>query len=349
LFFFVFNSCETEKQSSIEKFKIIQPLEHQLFVLGDKNEKLLHPAAIEIIDDLMFVIEPQSTDYLFYTIDIEENNLLKTFGQRGQGPGDFIGVMDCYKSEVQKGINTWDPILHRMYYFDYDSLLHSPKPVPENIFKDAKVDGIMKIFSTNILQLSDTLFLALDGGNKRFSLFNTKTGKIKNEGEYPASSQTDAAVPNVLRNQAYRGMVRFNKSQQKMTYVSLNSEMWEIFKVKDDELILEHGNYSSIPEYKQDADFSIKVTNFPEEMGRNHSLAVTDDVIYILYQNYAGKEVFDIENKSDIILSFDWNGNPLKLYKLDCAVNNIAYDKKNSRMYALYDNPETQIIYFDMN
>jgi hypothetical protein len=354
-FFFLFLfSCEIKKEitSVMNLFDSPTFLEHQIFDIQINSNELLNPAAIEVYDNLMIVLDIKSEN-LFSAIDLQEKKYIKSWGSKGQGPGEFIGVMDFYNNYDQTGINAWDPMLQRLNFFAYDTVVLNFNPMPQNLFENTNAKNVLKMFYANILQLNKSLFLAIGNETKRFSLLNISTNELISTGEYPPQ-EANTKTHGMLKNLAYNGLIRLNKDLMKVVYISRNSEMFEIFNVNNLGLHVEYGNYTTIPEYKQINDYSIDVEKFPKKQGVNHSLSVTNKYIYILYKTYSAdineqNKYSDDINKADIVLSFDWKGHPLKMYKLDCMVNNIQYDEKNNRLYAIYDNPDPEIIYFDMN
>ena len=67
---------------------------------------------------------------------------------------------------------------------------------------------------------------------------------------------------------------------------------------------------------------------------------------------YSGKSI--AENKDDfryanIILTYDWNGNPYKYFTLDHDFCYINYDAKRNVLYGIAMNPEATLVEYNMN
>lgn len=68
------------------------------------------------------------------------------------------------------------------------------------------------------------------------------------------------------------------------------------------------------------------------------NLSATTQYVYALYSN---KKVYEASRKSNIVLVFDWNGNPVKKYVLDTDAYYIAVDEVQQNIYAAVKNSES--------
>ncbi len=345
-------SCTQEKQGSvIDLFDHSQSLSYNVFELHDSLGTLLHPAALEVYDDLMVVLDVRASQ-LFSMVDLNSKKLVKKWGNVGQGPGEFIGVLDFYRNYSNMGINAWDPLLKKLNFCSYDSIENQAVPQFVNLFQNIKNPKMLEMFYPNILQLSDSTFLTLGNSHeKRFSFLNISANSIQDMGDYPSQDTKQGIIP-MLRNKAYNGMIRLNSQLNKVVYMSRHSEMFEIYNVDGKGIQFESGNYTTIPEYQQtnEGGPSISIDEYTNRIGKNMALSVSTERIFILYQRYpeANSVKSSLSNVADIVLTFDWDGKPLQMYKLNIGVENICFDKQNNRLYAICSNPEPEIIYFDL-
>ena len=351
IFLIIFLSACMHKESGsiVSLFENSKQLSHHVLKFQDSSDNLLSPAALEIYNDLLIVLDVRAPR-LFSAIDLKSGKLIKSWGNVGQGPGELVGVLDFYANYSNIGINAWDPILKKLNFCSYDSLQDSSNPQFENLFGNIKNPDLIEMFYPNVLQLSESTFLAL-GNNKenRFSLLDISANSIKDVGDYPQQDTRTEVIP-MFRNQAYNGMIRFNDRVKKVVYMSRHSEMFEIFNVAAGKFELAYGSYTTIPEYEQSEDMSVSIDEYPNRIGRNVALSTSEEKIFILYQEYKEKDMGNhlLNDAADIVLTFDWNGNPLQLYRLDVGVNHIRFDEKSNRLYAICNNPEPEIIYFDL-
>ena len=67
------------------------------------------------------------------------------------------------------------------------------------------------------------------------------------------------------------------------------------------------------------------------------NICATEDYIYALYTD---KKARESTRKSNIVLVFDWNGNPVRKYLLDTDVYYMAVDESLHSMFAAIKNSE---------
>ena len=91
-----------------------------------------------------------------------------------------------------------------------------------------------------------------------------------------------------------------------------------------------------------------KVTaNIGEERDAYFSPVATSNELYILYSGQL-YHPGDTNYLLDHLLVFDWNGNPLRQYKLDTPIFRFVIDESSQLIYGITDSPEFRIIRFDL-
>ena len=352
-------ACNNKNYDSIvEYFKTNQQLTHKVFDLQDAAEELLDPHSIVVSGNTMTTWNLRSP-YLFTTIDIASKRVIKHWGTRGQGPNEFYGsTVDMYVNYLESGLNIWDCLYGKLWFFP-NSNLESDSTYFQQIptgFTNTKTSTPMTYsdFAISSIQIDTSIFVILGGGNdKLFTLFNLKSNEEKEFGDFPPEDM-NTQIPAGVRKRAYWGKVRYNSSLKKLVHMVVTSEMFTIYNIKGTNVELVMGNYTTIPKYRE-VQMSLGPSIIMEYVGngngRNQSLTVSDKNIFILYQEYkrVGMEKpTDSNLTADLVLVFDWDGNPVKLYTLDCFVTDINYDKGTNRLYAIHNNPYPEIIYFEL-
>ena len=221
-------SCNNKNGSITDRFKTTQLLTHKVFDVQNAETELLNPIAIAISGNTMTTRNSMTPD-VFTTIDIATGRIIKHWGTRGQGPNEFLGRTDINSNYLEAGINIWDVSLSKLYFFstsDLESGLINFQNIPVNI-----KDDILSRYDS-VIQLDTFIFFA-SGGNsdKLFTLFDTKNNMVKEIGDYPPEDRTeiDKSLPPILRKTAYNGSLKYNSSFKKLVYVSIASEMFEIY------------------------------------------------------------------------------------------------------------------------
>jgi len=345
-------ACNNKKNGSIvDSFKTKQMLAHKVFEVQNGANELLNPYAIAISGNTMTTHNLMTPD-VFTTIDIATGRIIKHWGTRGQGPNEFSGRVDMNSNYSETGLNVWNITLSKLYFFstsDLESGLINFQNIPVKI-----EDDIMDRYNS-VIQLDTFLFFA-SGGNhdKLFALFDTKNSTVKEIGDFPPEDDENKDLLSIYRKMAYNGRLKYNNSLKKLVYVSIASEMFEIYNFNGSDVEFAMGNYSTVPKYGEvNVGNARTVVTDTETNGKGRNIGVTssDENIFILYQDYRKMEIgkgSPSGSIADIILVFDWDGKPVKKYELDCIVKSINYDKARNRLWAIHDNPDPEVIYFEL-
>jgi hypothetical protein len=259
------------------------------------------------------------------------------FGNIGQGPTEIpsgcIGYL--YK--------------HKFYVHDTDSGLLAVYNLDSLQMDAAFPPQRLPRYPTDVMQLSkivpvnDTLFLGAGAiGNNQFVLFGT-SGIVydKSVPLFNASISDMHPSNKYLSNQG--SLVRHPKKNI-MAYSVNKSANLELIRVTDDNKI---ERVKSLrlrnPEYTYlQTEMILSADLNPESKMGYLALTGSNKYIYALYS------VSSLSNReyhpyfSDIILVFDWEGNPVRKYKLPHRVFSIASDMNGERLYTTQIDAETK-------
>ena len=352
-------ACSNQKEVSIvDSFKTTQPLVHKVLEIENVANELLDPYSLAVSGNIINVYNPRSPK-IFTTIDIAKKRVIKHWGTTGQGPNEFIGMVDMYNNYSETGLNIWHGWTQELYFFSQSNLESDStyyQIIPTGLSKANTENPGESGFTYALIQLDTLLFFTTGGSyNTLFTLFDLKNNESKGVGAFPAKDDINSQMPAWQRKIAYNGRIRYNSSLKKLIYMAWDCEMFEIYNVNGTNVELAMGNYTTIPRYRNDSKNSGGTDIFVEFLGngkgRNRRLAISDENIFILYQDYEKSGMFkptDYNRRANMVLVFDWDGNPVKLYMLDCFVEWVDYDKSTNRLYAVSNNPYPAIVYFEL-
>ncbi|WP_080904339.1 BF3164 family lipoprotein [Parabacteroides sp. Marseille-P3160] len=353
LLLYFITSCKDRPISSItELFNAPQSIKHQTVEISNFSTNVLNPVASLVHGNLLILLDVQSP-ISFSAVDLKQGRYIKSWGKRGEGPGEIIGIMDFYSNYTEKGINYWDAMLKRLYFCSYDSLLFESEIINVNLIENIKNKELFNHFFPNVLQIRESLFLGIgDSGDKRFSIINTEQNTITQTGDYPLQDKISGVQP-FVKASAYNGFIRFNAGKKRIAYISRNSEMFEIFDISTTELKLFYGNYTTIPKYQQiSSNMGITVKTDYYTNGRNICVSTTDDYIFILGKphnvNIDKENVQKATDTVNQVFMFDWDGRPIAHYLLDCNLTSISATEDSKRLYGILNEEEARIVYFDL-
>jgi hypothetical protein len=84
------------------------------------------------------------------------------------------------------------------------------------------------------------------------------------------------------------------------------------------------------------------------EGGHFIGLSISDKYIYALYSLKDKDASVQDKFRGNTIFVFDWEGKPIKKFVMDCDVKAIEVSDDEKRIYAIFDNPDPEIIYFEL-
>jgi hypothetical protein len=289
---------------------------------------------IKIIDSLM-IIEDANEEPIYHIFKITDENKIEyvsKFGNRGNGPNEFIYNLNI---QIGEGIITIpDKSLSRNYVIDSHSLLKDTIPIITESLRDISNYN-------NFIKLKDGLYV----GNGRFidgmfafylndSIINTKI-PYPNDG-IPAD--------NLQKGMVYQGLLVKHPKKNRLVYAGYYGHILEIYEVTSDTAM--HKIFSDIyeyPLYEGKNSPNYLTANFKDKNRIGFfSISVSQEYIYALYCGRRNNE----KNTEDanIVYVYNWDGGKIKKYILDKNIVGISVDKHDKRIYSLYNDPEDDIL-----
>lgn len=346
LFLFLSN-CENKKTTLLSYFDNKPEIQLQSITLVTED-KTDNPGRLLCYDTLLLLKNGRSQTQ-FTLVNIKNGNVIKDFGKVGNGPGEFVGNLQIDRSFRPGFINTPDNFQARMYQYCMDSILYSENVQSHDLFSLVVNEKAKNIY-VRILQINDSIFVGMPtNAIERFLVFNINNNESYQQGEFPQDKNHQKSDNEKMLPDVYQGSLRYNYSKNKMIFASSNSEMIEIYKLNNLNLNLEKSYYTSLPTYTpKETSAGARYLEWHINGGHTLDLACSDQLIYLLFSNrgqdFSLSEMF----RSNLILVFDWDGKPVKKFLLDCEVKAIEISPDEKRIYAIRDNPDPEVIYFDI-
>ncbi len=283
------------------------------------------PTGILAIDTLLVVISPNN-DYFFHIYDIKTFNLIKKFGTKGRGPGQFIAPVFT----GQKMARTPDGV-NLLIYDWMRKRISNIKLLDELTIPGYKVQSELlpkqMINVSNIIFRNDSIALYIPYDEEspgRFCIYNFKSGERTFTPYVPDLGFK--IHPNNLN--AIYNTHSSCVNARRHCFVATPCLLGEL------DFFDMSCNYlgSSIIERSDEvknAHYSKMIFETPNISYYFTDLQCYDDRIYALYtiKKYPN---LDNETNSEIYV-INWNGNPIKKYILDREISNFTYDSTNNR------------------
>jgi hypothetical protein len=285
-----------------------------------------NPTRLTQIDSILYVPDA-SLDILVHKFDIK-NNLYKGLGiRKGGGPNELLSVGHVTPSIDNNSV--WAHDITSRQWMQCDRELNT-------VIDKIRLSDI-RVYVNEPQWISDNLFVCLDLGSsykERFYLISRDLTDIKPVFN-PQFSFNDSYPPFLL-NDIFSSYMDVRPDKKKVVLAGRYLDCIEIYNsdgsltklLKGPEKDF-HFQYNRSKSYARGA-----VVKSPESRRAYTCVRCTNDRIYALY---SGKQKMDESDysTSNIIYTFDWEGNLLKKYVLDCLILDFDVDTSTQTIYAV--------------
>lgn len=334
---FGLNSCTSNGIKDAESFDW-SSIPEPVYLKGDSisfDEILLTPTRIVVIDSFLLT-KNRNVERFFHIYNL---NTKKKVGERipfGIGPKEMLDPvwlfmpdgnlavfdrnkrqMDIYPKNLLLTCDTVSPLKH----ISFNNQLMNPAILP----------GV-GILSSN-LQTENPKFIAVDFEGNKISEF----------GEYPNDYKEKTLYE---KSVTFMGDMAVKPDGSRWVMTHKPTDMLEIYDNNLNLLKRLQGPDQNVPDLKEE-------NGRIQRKGRASKEAyffpfATNECFYVLYD---GRE-YDTESPTrylrDKLLVFDWDGNPIKYYKLSEPILHFCLDEKQQIIYGVSDYPEFHIVAFPL-
>ena len=340
ILFIFFVSCTNRKsllslfdqQKNISHVSIIQPaISH-------------YPYSLALYDTLLVWADPFDDKHLTL-FDVRNNKQVHRFGFIGNGPGEIM-MWSAGKKYQQKYYHMYDVNQKRLVEYSIvdaarDSM-YRPK-VSYNLHR------LPSLFGT--AQVSDDLFIGQTShSDEIYALFDGSGNLIFSGYTYPEDDKKN--LPPNVKSFAYQGQFHQNPYDNSLlVHVGIYGAIIDILKIENNKIVRKKRHKYVLPKYSPFyiGDMSGIIQDKDNIIG-SCDVAVTKDFIYILYADKTAVNECNESNSrsSDIILVFNWSGEPVMYYKSDVELYRICVSDDNQTMYGVIMNPEAELVKFSL-
>lgn len=273
-------------------------------------------------------------DSLFTLIDMADSRRVYRFGERGQGPSEFLQVASVHR--LPSGFCVYDYHRHRLVRIDI-------KKVKSGV-NDFSVLMNDTIRSIDMLPTAYGTYVGLGFYEKNmFSVL--KDGVWSYFSEYPSQDETERKIPNALRGMAYQGTLCASPALDKLVYAVNFSPIFMIYTVGEDSLVKTHEWIGAYPIYQpveKNGSRSAPMSS-RNRMGFISTYA-TDRYVYLLYSGKSLQEHREKALTGNVIYQLDWDGRPVARLELDVQLSQFCVTDADDRIYAVRNEEECTLI-----
>lgn len=303
----------------------------------DLGELVTRPMRISLSDSILFLLN-NDTEGLVQLINVHTGREIGRYGLFGSGPGDLMTPRFVQKKDSI--LFVYDAKLRRFnqYVLGADNTLNLKNSTQFTYYLD------------DILMLSDSVLVAnvLDPQLKKLSFFQ-RDSLLSTVGDYPLIKGDTAALDKLVQLEGFISSLAWNALRREIAVTYKQTDLIEIY----DELgclksrIQGPDNFLPSKSVKNIGDAQKVTANIGEEKDAYFSPIATDNELFVLYSGriyHPGDKNYLLEQ----LFVFDWNGNPIRRYKLDIPIFRFVIDESSRTIYGITDSPEFRIIQFNL-
>jgi len=295
------------------------------------SQDILNPVRILATDSILYLANTNVSKML-QIIDLNKKKVLGEFIPFGSGPEEMINISSIKKKRSYLYLYDMGQLRLNKLTLDNENLLSYSNSIQFNYAFD------------DIAVISDTSYVALvlDSEMNRLSFF--QGGKFeKTVGEYPQiSGRTMSGIEKI---EGFSSSIVISDDSKRIAIVYMNTDLIEIYDIEGTFIRRIHGPDHFFPEVsiKNIGEYQKVTSESGKSKDAYFSPVPCGDTFAVLY---SGK-IYNRQKPDYLkewVLFFDWDGNPVKKYRLDKPIFCLSIDSKYRTIYGITDNPEFQII-----
>lgn len=298
-----------------------------------QDERLGQPQALAVVGEHLVVLDAFK-DPAVHVLRRADGTRLGALGRDGSGPREFRHPRAVEADFRQPGrFWVFDSQLGRLTRIDLDG-------------DSAVVGGAMLLRSDQLpsspVWAGDTLILAaglFSGGRLgRFDGAGRFTGTV---GTIPGGGD----VPRPVAQHAYTGTMVARPDRSRFALLTRHADRIEIFGAGGEPLSVGRGPQGFEPVYSfRTIGGSPSMTTGDDLRFGYISAAATNDAIYALYSGRARGELRGYADYGTWLHVFDWDGELVRILKLDAYLLGIAVDPEGTTLYGTRLYPEPAVL-----
>jgi hypothetical protein len=318
-------SCSSQNQNvTIEK---IAPFDSLSVFLG-------MPVTMKAYNNLLYVMDFFGENGFVKVIDSDKDSLLFSFARKGQGPNEYISIVniDVYEANNKIIVSLFDPALKAVRYYYQDSLLlQKDKCVP------FKVDKYNDLRLFNMYKLNTDYIATGFFEKEKFALLTDSLQVKQYSGSY--RNKPYKAIPDMIHAAAHYGAMFISKDRKTVGSTIYIAGVLEVYTMEDN-LPVKKWEYVI-----NDLNYDVKNNNIDNKqvMGYMSGDFLQENV----YAIYYGQKEDGLSTPTAIELHiFDEKGILMKKCDMQRKVINISINPTSRKLYAITYEPDPHILVY---
>jgi hypothetical protein len=280
-----------------------------------------YPIRITVKDSIAIIIEAKNNSS-FITLDINKKEVLKYFGNYGNGPEDVVGPEFISSVDIDDFVIFEDVNLGRIRKINVKG---------EDRFKIKKfIDYPLEIFPGSEMSLSSNFIVSRTiqiskEETSMFHIYNRNDSSVIDVGFYPDVKELSH------RNDALAARLALNESKNRIIAGMVHVDMFSLFDLSGKRLKSVYFSDDYIPPLTWDDDGKYVIFD-SKKRSVGTSLCPANDFCYLHRW-----ECVNDETVKNHLIQLDWDGNLVKSYIVpnDTEAGGFCIDEKSKKMYAI--------------
>lgn len=321
-------SCSSYNHNGLDSLFLDKVEVNTLPAFPELNSNVMNPQMFSVSDSYIAVYEPNMDSMV-----VLEDRVTKEVCHivpKGQGPMDLVSVEDiCYDRGIFYFLSFRQK---KVLMFDENN---------KSLSQDSIINNVLcnNTCSTGFERDSDLLFFPVLNRDERFMLVSSSSTNLF--GAIPSSDGYSSQDYGWI----LQGRFVLNKTSKRLFWASSVGDTYGIYDYSATDTVT-----SVIQNFH----------SFPETMGpgerafTNHSVLSSSSItsngnyVFMLYSGQTMGTIINLMIKDDalfdsnIVLVFDWDGNPVKQINTDHNLRCICFDNKDNKLYGIELNDDNE-------
>ena len=331
--------CSCGMNNDLKNVTVVSQSDFEYQELQGENfelDSVWKPIRIFSHDSVLFLVDNLG-DYFVSSYNLNDKRFLSNNVPSGTGPNESTVCWDL--KVVNNKVYMSDPQLSVIRVYDYNDFITQSAISPKNnlFFEHSPIR--FSITNNNefaVLDLTDfsSLITVCDSTGRRLD----KTIP------FPTGESGESIFGGTQRKYQFRNKIDYNSDNDRLIVYYDYSDLLDIYDGNFNLLKRVFGPYCFFPEIIG-GESDCRLT--PDSRYSYETGCLSSKYIYLLYNGLTDIEDDESEEYYTKILSFDYAGNPHKIYTLDIPVFFITVCEETHTIYGLADNPERCVVKFN--
>ncbi len=306
------------------------------------DDALAVPTRVAVVGGHLIVLDPVA-DSMVKEIDRDDGRLVRQFGRRGQGPGEFEGP---WSIDPVPGSSSrfwvYDLMLDRSTLVDLDADFDDRARLGDRILRLRGTATLLDPIRVAGHIVSPGLFQS-----GRLAILDGRGTLLRKTGPTPLPQLPD--IPASVRQHAYQSRMEPNPSRTRLALATRHADRIDIYRADGTpitaaqrlfrfEPAFEVGEHDGRPVFATGGDLRFGYID----------LATTERRIYALFSGRTRAGFPGRANYGRFVHVFDWSGRLVRVLELDTPAIAVAVDAAGRTLYTIRHDPKPAILAYDL-